>query len=258
MTDFPLKIRRILVALDSGGRGQTVLDDAMELATRLGAELMGLFIEDERLFRLALLPIAHEQGLLSREQRPVDREALERRWRAQAEAMRRAMSTRAETHRLRWSFEVVRGNLDRTLKQIEVDLVVLERPDHTLPLHSEHRRSSHGKRPVVVFFDGGSASTKALQAAAHLTGSSPLTVLLPAPDRATTQRLTDQARQHLTLMGTRWLMEPLSQPGIPQLTRLCRRLHCRLLLLDAASPLLRGNVLDSLRRSLDCPLILVR
>ena len=55
-----LVIRRILVALDASRHSLAALEAAAELAARLKAELVGLFVEDIDLLRLAGLPFARE------------------------------------------------------------------------------------------------------------------------------------------------------------------------------------------------------
>ena len=51
MTKDQLSIRRILVALDASPASLSAMQNAVELAARLGAELIGLFVEDINLLR---------------------------------------------------------------------------------------------------------------------------------------------------------------------------------------------------------------
>ena len=52
----PFEARRILVAIDASAASLDALAAATALASRLGAALEGLFVEDEDLLRLAALP----------------------------------------------------------------------------------------------------------------------------------------------------------------------------------------------------------
>jgi len=64
MSDIaPRSIRRLWVALDAVGCEAVDWGAALDLAALIGAELQGLFVEDEDLLELAALPIAHELGV---------------------------------------------------------------------------------------------------------------------------------------------------------------------------------------------------
>ena len=53
-------INKILVALDDSPSSLTALENAVRLASRLGAELTGWYVEDINLLRLAQLPSPSE------------------------------------------------------------------------------------------------------------------------------------------------------------------------------------------------------
>jgi K+-sensing histidine kinase KdpD len=57
-TNPVLTIRRILVALDASPDSLAALKTAADLARRMEAELMGLFVEDIELLRMADSPYA--------------------------------------------------------------------------------------------------------------------------------------------------------------------------------------------------------
>ncbi len=71
-------IRRILVALDASGASLAALDAAARLAATLEAELLGLFVEDEDLLRLAGLPCAREVGFTFTQARRMESADMER------------------------------------------------------------------------------------------------------------------------------------------------------------------------------------
>ena len=82
------RIRRILFALDAATDAPDSLEAATEIAERLNAELIGLFVEDVNLLRSAALPFVREINLGSggwREFSPanVERELRSRAARAQ-------------------------------------------------------------------------------------------------------------------------------------------------------------------------------
>ena len=102
-------IRRILVALDASPHSMAALEAAAELAAGLQAELLGVFVEDVNLLRLAGLPFAREVHAFSAIPRALDSQEIERELRAQAERARRALARAAEREQVRWTFRVVRG-----------------------------------------------------------------------------------------------------------------------------------------------------
>ncbi|NIO41266.1 MAG: universal stress protein, partial [Burkholderiales bacterium] len=105
------EVRRILVALDASPHSQAALRAAAELAAELKAELLGVFVEDINLLRLAALPGAEEVVSALGRARALDPVRLERALRLQAAELRRALeSVAAETH-VRWAFRVTRGRV---------------------------------------------------------------------------------------------------------------------------------------------------
>jgi nucleotide-binding universal stress UspA family protein len=122
-----VKIRRIVVGLDTAAHSRSALAAAAALAGELGAELEALFVESEEMHGLARLPFAREMGFPSAAMRPIDTAALERALGAHARAARRALTTLAERRPLRWSFRVARGSVPDELLAASghADLTVL-------------------------------------------------------------------------------------------------------------------------------------
>jgi nucleotide-binding universal stress UspA family protein len=120
-------VRRILVALDTSASSHAALESAALFASRLGAELLGLFVEDPDLLELARLPIAREVGLTSAHPRTLDARTMELALLAQAKQARLALETMARRHGVRHSFRVVRGRIEVELlaAAMEVDLLAL-------------------------------------------------------------------------------------------------------------------------------------
>jgi hypothetical protein len=90
--------------------GQADLPAALtRLARDMQAELLGLFIEDVDLLRLAALPFAAEVGLASAARRALEPAALERALRAQASSLRESLAAALEPD-IAWSFRVARAS----------------------------------------------------------------------------------------------------------------------------------------------------
>ncbi len=125
-----LPIRRVVAALGATRASWAVLEPAARLARRFGAELLGLFLEDEDLLRLASLPFAQVIGHGPRPMR-LDRATMERTLR-RAEADARARFDRAAAaHDVTGSFRVVRASPRAALRATlePGDLLVLEQGD---------------------------------------------------------------------------------------------------------------------------------
>lgn len=120
-----MNLRRIVVALD--GSSPATLTRMIDLARGLEAELVGLFVEDTELLSLAALPFG-ETGFPTAARRALDVEAMERSLRAQARRIERELGSRLEGHRIKWTFEVVRGRPGSALATIaaEGDIVFVQ------------------------------------------------------------------------------------------------------------------------------------
>lgn len=103
--------RRILIGLDSSPGSLRGLAEAAQMAARLDAELVGLFVEDENLLRLARLPQSCEIGLQSAKSRNLDPDAIGRLFKQMAQRARGEVKRAADREHVRCSFEVARGSL---------------------------------------------------------------------------------------------------------------------------------------------------
>ena len=123
----PPKVRRILVPLDASAASLAALAAAVELAERMDAELVGLFVEDVGLLHLAGLPFASERGVFGVQGRPLNPEGMEQSLRAQAARAELALSEAAGRRRLRWTFRVARGQVlaEVLVAMNEADLTAL-------------------------------------------------------------------------------------------------------------------------------------
>ena len=124
--------RRIIVALDTSMQSHSALQAAAALAERLGAEVVGVFVEDLELIRLARLPFAREVGLTSATSRSLDPDAMARSLKAQAANARAMLEATAQRHNVPWSFRVTRGQVTDELlaAAAEADMLALGRIGH--------------------------------------------------------------------------------------------------------------------------------
>jgi nucleotide-binding universal stress UspA family protein len=268
---------RILVAVDASWRELTTLEQVVGLAGDLPAELLGLFIEDVNLVRLAALPIAREVTYGLGGERKLDLPGVERQLRWQAEQLRQIFASAAERVRLPWSFRVVRGQLSSELVQAarDADLLVLGIPDQ-----SRERRVSvqwgfstlaqiersilwlHPRvtppGPVMVLFDGTDVSRQAVESAARLARHRrrELVVLLPPPLASPGAR--EQAAEWLSGLSPRPRQVPLASADAPNLLRAVRSHGAEVLVLPGGSLTLTEQTLSELLRSATCSVVLAR
>jgi len=198
-------VHHVLVALDASTHSLAALRVAAELAAEAKAELVGLYVEDIRLLRLAKAPRAREVLYPAAQQRPLNSATMEERFQAQAEQARRALASQASHAQVRWSFRVVRGEVSAEVLAAasEADVLVLGKTGWSVPrrmhLGSTALAATHNspgslllvqsgvatRRQVLVFDAGSPSSARALLAGARLTPAyGNRLVVLITPDAA--------------------------------------------------------------------------
>ena len=278
--ELELTIRRILVALDASLHSMAALEAASELADAMKAELVGIFVEDVNLLRMAGLPFAREFRYLSGADRPLDSASMERELRIQAEQARQTLAGVAGRRQLRWSFRVVRGQVASELLTAaqEADLLVLGRASWTLTrrvrLGTTARAVAaqaprpvlllqHGQaicQPVQLVYDGSSAARRALATAAQLAAltGSPLTVMLVTDAPESGQRLHEEVNARLQAQQVKGHSRQLVKPSAEELAQALHTAGGGTLIISADNPLLEGEGLPTLLDAMDCSVVLVR
>ncbi len=199
---------RVVVCVGAAGIDMGALRVAAGLAAGLSATLAGIYIEEERLQRVAVLPFTREFSLHSPGAHDFSLSNLRRSQRAQAEQLRRTLAALAEPMSLIWTMDIVQGDLHGAsfARMAATDLMVVGRPQF-LPPASEARAARLGKpypaalarHPVAVLYDGTQEGLRALAAALALVRitSSDLVVVIVAGDNASFQIRKRQADQQL-------------------------------------------------------------
>jgi len=225
----PASINRILVALDATAESLTALNAAADLAAQLHAELLGLFVEDINLVRLADLPVGREIDLTAGNVTDIDHLRVERQFKIQKAKAQTALELAAKTRELAWSFRVSRGNVASELLKsaTEADLVSLGKGAFPLTrrsrLGSTARMVTRGARhtfvvagetglsrqqvaadKITVTFDGSQSGRAALGIAARIAQAKDrsLAVLLLADENRSAE-LETQATDILKGLGVK-------------------------------------------------------
>ena len=282
-------IRRILVALDTSADSAAALEAAASLAALLGAELEGLFVEEEHLLLLAT-GAATEVDLLSGRRRALERATLEGQLRARAARARRALERAAGRLRVRWTFRTVQGRVEAELLAAGADLITLGVRGHSprrppgstaaavvtaapLPVLVLGRGARLG-RTVHVLYDGTSAARRALTIAAELArrNGAPLNVVVPGEDPEVRRReleelLPDAGGLVLLQVPEQEAKKAGEIPDLAQgleslpavdphtLIELLRRRGCGLLVIPRRGETLAPEALREIVRRAHCPVL---
>jgi len=257
-------VPRILLALDSSPAGAYALETAALVAAELQAELQGMFVEDINLVHLAGLPFSFEVSYSSASARRMDLTSIERGLKTQAQRLREQIEATALRMHLVWSFEVVRGQLiAETMAAVhlhDIDILVVGASARVsgrrVPPQVSGALARVQLETVAVWFDGSSASERALNTGAAIARRAHmnLVVLLPPAPAG----LESSARKLLPGPALRVLYRVLQSDDAATAARTAHSMHAKLLIrrVDPAQP--KGGGLPELLRETDCPIMLVR
>lgn len=271
-------IRRILVALDGSPHSHAALEAAASLAHLLDAELLGVFVEDINLIRLAQLPFATEVRRHAARPARLDITRMQRELRLQADRARDALRASARRYQLACSFRVTRGPVSAELlaASFEADLLALGRVSKTAARGARLGSTAQTavaqaqrtlllmrpgvdlRQPVLVMYDGTAGAARALSVASHLAQESGrLQVLIWAPDDETAAAFQQAVQAQLPPTLS---VEPrrLRQADIPNLGYLLRLSGSGLLVLSDTDSRLPPDVTQTLLQKLDHPILLIR
>jgi nucleotide-binding universal stress UspA family protein len=198
-------IRRILVALDASANSRAALEEAVGLAEALHSEIVGLFVEDINLVRLAELPFVREVRFAETDVRQLEREGLQRKLRARAAVLKHELEEMTGERKVPSTFRVIRGPVDRELltAALEADLLALGRLGHSVVQRTRLGSTAQTviaratsavllvktgveAGPVIALYDGSMGARRAIYLAAEIAGQvGDLRVLVWARDEQT-------------------------------------------------------------------------
>jgi len=274
------RINRILVALDSSAANQNVLRAGISLASYFHSQLNVLFIEDADLISAAELPFVREIVYGSPFGRAIDAAGMERSIQLQTMRLRKLVASVAQQNQIEIAFDVLRGNVARTLCEVssQTDLLVIGK--NSL-LQGKSRKvgsitrsvmlsvqcdlavlhyGSNIDRPVVTGFTGSEASLRAVSLAIDLAHEDhdQLIIILPATDDLKYQQLSKSIDDNFNTQQLQISLVRLSDNTIEQILHVTQQFHGRILLLESGSNFLTVDQRQALIAQADIPVIFLR
>jgi hypothetical protein len=273
------------MALDSATEDVAAVETAVALAARLRAELLGLFVEDIDLVRLAEHPELRTFSTLSTNRPSLVADHLKRALRAQLARSRQAMEQAAQRRRIRCTFEVRRGRLMAEVLTAAgaADLVIVgwsggvsaslltggregalaaasalaeEAPHSVLLL----RPGPSAEGPLLLAYDGSASARQALAAAIEIAGEDggciEAALLADRLDRA--EALRREVEQALAAVPVQIRFVHLPKADADAIYMWAGKRQGSLMVLGAALPVLEGEALRRLLERVPCSLLLVR
>lgn len=272
--------RRILVAVDGSRPSLLAVRAAGDLAARLGSELLGLFVEDIELLRLARLEVASHVSLSSASGERLDTESLQAQLAGLAERARRAVGEAASRGRVEGHFRIARGVVVAELVQaaLEADLLVMgwssrppwprQRLGRTAQAAAERTACPalvlpEGARidgPVAVVVDAAAGADAAIEIAARIAAATRerLSVIVPAPGVEASRERIERVRAQLAGRRLDWEPIPLADGAPVRLRHALRQHRGSLIVIGGDSELLRDEGVRQLIEELGCALLLAR
>ncbi len=252
------RIAQILLALDAASHDLASVESAVALAARLQIELLGLFVEDADLLRIAGLPFAQEVALSTALDRALGGGELERSLRALAGEAQRSLAEAAGRAQVKWSFRTVRGRrLQSALNEAgATDLLLLGRSRRGRWQRHEPGPPAH---TVYLVFDGSMQSLKAADVLGKLGAGNHTEVVILDIAPAQGDPGAPEVVRSLKAAGLSVQLRRPEGGDIATVLSKIRTPRPALVVLPAVDPALGSlRPLEPVLERLDCPLLLVR
>jgi nucleotide-binding universal stress UspA family protein len=274
-------IKRILAALDASTSSLNALQTAVDLAARFDAELLGLFVEDINLLRLAQLPFAREISFYSSRLRRIETKEMELELRTQAARIRAMLAKAADNLGVSWEFRTIRGDVGAEVLSAgaKADLVIMGKIGRSLP---GFRRSGSTVRtlllqrmgmtmilesrvqivhtPVVAVYDNAESARKVLNTAVHLSQlhDAPLVVFIVAANPEEAEVRKRHAFEELRNLKISVGFRQVINPNLIDLAAQIRRETKGPVIISCLEDWFKGDKLCGLIDEIANPVLLIR
>jgi hypothetical protein len=253
-----------MVVFGGGSSDTSVVRVLRSLVSESNADISGVFLEDQTLFRAAELPFITELSRLTTARRPLAARELERQLRVQAKRAERELRILAESLGVPWSFRTHRGPLSTAIAEASggFDLLLLGAArqalvgEFTLTARAGRQARPELDRPIGALIEQADTGRRALEAAIDLARSTGRPLLLFLSDSA---QADDDLRARLQVLGPKRAVihtVPDSERGA--LLAAIRRTSPAMLVAFAGGRGLQEHQIAMLRRELRCPVVVVR
>lgn len=256
--------RRITVVLLDIPQSQQLLALGANIASLLKAEIEGVFVEDDALFRLTGLPFLREFRWGSRDEMRLDPSRLMQEWRAMAKQTREALEESANRAGLDWSFRVWRGEFGTALGQLATDsemLMMGRLGTHTNRFSNRQPLSStvSSSLQVGVILDAGMTAQPMVETITELAQKPEIQLILfLLPDEKNlSQEATQDLLNRIDPQRQSQLVH-LSEWDPANLSQQLKETACDLLMMTEQSPLLQGPTIKRVIEALPFPTVVVR
>lgn len=266
-------IQRIVVALDASEPSAVALTVSAGLAQALQVELVGVFVEEAQLLRMAEGRFASEVDYFSGQLRPLQPDQLRRQLRVRARRARDLLRAMAEERELVWSFHMVEGRPATELRTLagKGDLITVgerSRLPGRGPGSTVRGLVEAGGRLVLVvgprsgteiavrvLHDGTPGADEALEVAMglHRARGGEVLVLAPARDERSGEELFVRLRD----AGVPARVQTLRNWDAPTILRALEASGPGLVVAARASVVGTPGTIGSVLRGTRCPLLLV-
>lgn len=272
-------IRRILVALDASADSRAALALAAQIAGALHADLLGLFVEDVNLQRVAQLSFVQQVRFPFARLEELDEVQLAAHWQAQALAARGALAEAADQLSIPWHFEVHQGSVTAVLlnAEREADLLALGRFGHALITPQRAGSTAHAltllgqkslllaragvdlELPVVLLYGADPRAGEALELAAILARAGrQLQVLVWSGSVGEAQALQREAEVALRRREVDTIFRRITAVDPGALARLITASAAQILVSSAGLPGLDAELLGTWLATEGVSLLIVR
>ena len=250
-------ISRILLDVGSCDTDDELMKSAINLASRLQAELCGLFVEDIDLLHVANLPFTREISIFSAQAREFDESSVVRHLQIEAEKLRLQIEALAKVASVNWTFRIARGSrFDTILAEVTNFELLILMPDRQPYLRRSQPASAESNKPLILFFDDTPQSKRGIQVIRSLASNGfHGNIILLSTDEAAESKVCKQLQHE----GYHVKEEQLTDGNIDSVIAYSKRVTPGLLVLPLEEQLIgQPEKIKELLNILSCPLILVR
>lgn len=251
-------IDRILVSLDFDGDGSSFIESLVMLASKLNAELCGLFTEDSELQQIANLPFSREIIFPTAHTRELNSDDIARHLKRHAQTLQKTMQELSRLSNVACSFKTKKGpRVESVLSEsYDFQLVVFLPEKYPSLKPRQQARLDELINPAVMFYDDSKQAQKSLYIVKSLADKGDLHKLtILTLNNACESRIKKQfASQPLEISCHR-----IDSYNLSDIASLMGAQKAGLVILPLEDELIKQS--SELRKMLDtlkCPLLLVR